>query len=83
MQHMPGKLSSIEHGKVQVHQHSASTSMAYARHRPLLLQKTRLSCTHLLLLKVPHSLLTPQLDFECSHKGVRTDIQGIWETFHT
>ena len=39
MQPMPGELSSIEHGKVQVHQHSASTSMTYARHRPLLLQK--------------------------------------------
>ena len=55
MQSMPGEFSSIEHGKVQVHQHSASTSMAYTRHGPLLLQKTRLSRTHRLLLEVPHS----------------------------
>ena len=32
MQPMPGELSSIEHRKVQVHQHSAFTSIAYARH---------------------------------------------------
>ena len=55
MQPMPGELSSIEHGKVQVHQHSASTSMAYTRHLPLLLQKTRFSHIHRLLLEVPHS----------------------------
>ena len=51
MQPMPGELSSIEHRKVQVHQHRASTSMAYARHGPLLLQKTRFSHTHRLLSK--------------------------------
>ena len=53
--HMPGELSNIEREKVQVHQHSASTSMAYTRHQPLLLQKTRFSHTHRLLFKVPHS----------------------------
>ena len=54
MQPMPGELSSIEHRKVQVDQHSASKSMAYARHGPLLLQKTRFSRTHRLLLEVPN-----------------------------
>ena len=39
--------------------------------------------THRLLLEVPHSSKTPQLNFKRSHKGVRTDIHRIWETFPT